>query len=333
MWGLDNRTAYAAGRNWIRDKHGTHYWVVSVRATFDVPLSGRPRLADEQCPPALAPKYFEKPGVSSLRWDSDLLWKKPCCDVVANATAYAPRGRPVERVVTSLRVGSVARELHVYGTRIFHRRLAGGVELSAPARFTSQAVRYEHAFGGQDLRAPDPRHHRIDLRNPLGRGFATRREHLLDTEGPTVVAPESYDTPAGFGAIDASWSPRREQAGTYDARWADTKRPFLPDDFDDLYGASAPVPQQATDLRGGEPVELLNLTPDGAMRFELPRIYLAFTTHFGRRRVEHRSRLTTVLLEPDTRTLSLVWQTSIPVDARDGEYLDVTTVHEKAYVR
>ena len=148
-----------------------------------------------------------------------------------------------------------------------------------------------------------------------------------------MVAPESYDTPAGFGAIDVSWLPRSERAGTYDAHWAATKRPFLPDDYDELYAASAPALLQTTSLRGGEPVELVNLTPEGVMRFELPRIYLAFTTHFGRRRVEHRGRLTTVLIEPDARTLSLVWQASLPVAAPDGEYLDITTIHEKTYVR
>jgi hypothetical protein len=55
MWMLDNQTAYAVERNWVRDKNGRHHWVVAVKATFDVGQDGRLTLADEQPPPALAP--------------------------------------------------------------------------------------------------------------------------------------------------------------------------------------------------------------------------------------------------------------------------------------
>ena len=77
MWALDNRTAYAAERNWIRDKNGVHHWLVAVKATFDVALDGRLKLADEQPPPLLEPEYRGEPGSSSLRLDSDLLAVKP----------------------------------------------------------------------------------------------------------------------------------------------------------------------------------------------------------------------------------------------------------------
>lgn len=73
MWALSNRTAYAAERNWTRDKDGLHWWLVAVKATFDIGPDGRLRLADEQLPPVLIPEYFGGPGRSSLRYDSDLL--------------------------------------------------------------------------------------------------------------------------------------------------------------------------------------------------------------------------------------------------------------------
>ena len=67
MWALDNRTAYAAERNWIRDKNGVHHWLVAVKATFDVGPGGQLKLADEQPPPLLEPEYRGEPGSSSLR--------------------------------------------------------------------------------------------------------------------------------------------------------------------------------------------------------------------------------------------------------------------------
>lgn len=77
MWSLDNRTPYAAGRNWVRDKTGAHHWLVAVKATFQVAPDGRLSLGDEQPPPLLAPIHRGDPGLSSLRADSDLLALKP----------------------------------------------------------------------------------------------------------------------------------------------------------------------------------------------------------------------------------------------------------------
>ena len=53
---VENRTCYAADRNWVRDKHGAHHFVVAVKASFDVGERGLLSLADEQESPALAPE-------------------------------------------------------------------------------------------------------------------------------------------------------------------------------------------------------------------------------------------------------------------------------------
>ena len=66
MWSLDNRTAFAADRNWIRDKQGAHHWLVAVRATFDIDSGGRLTLADEQLPPLLQPEYRGDPATSRM---------------------------------------------------------------------------------------------------------------------------------------------------------------------------------------------------------------------------------------------------------------------------
>lgn len=50
MWALNNRTAYAAERTWVRDKTGTHHWIVCVKASFDLTDDGALSLADEQPP-------------------------------------------------------------------------------------------------------------------------------------------------------------------------------------------------------------------------------------------------------------------------------------------
>jgi hypothetical protein len=108
--------------------------------------------------------------------------------------------------------------------------------------------------------------------------------------------------------------------------------PLVPLDFDDRYYQCAPVEQQVPGhLRGGEPVELYNLTPDGALRFSLPRVYLAFSTRIGRQVVGHRAKLHTVILEPDGPRVMMVWHTSLMCHGHDHE-LELTRVTQKEYV-
>jgi hypothetical protein len=136
--------------------------------------------------------------------------------------------------------------------------------------------------------------------------------------------------PAGFGPIDPAWLPRRALAGTYDERWDRTKKPLLPDDFDPAYALSSPTDQRLPQLLiGGERIELLNMTPDGKLTFELPRVSLEFTSVFGRRREPHPAQLATVLVEPEDQRLSLVWQSTLRVAAPEVDYLDSTEIVDK----
>jgi hypothetical protein len=330
MWALFNHTPYGAERNWTRDKDGMHWWIVAVRATFDIMSTGELRLADEQVPPLLAPEYFGDPQKTSLKYDSDLLCVKPATDVLLVASAHAPGGRPASAVPVSLRVGNIRKQLVVHGDRVYRDN---GQTTSSPVPFVTRPIRYELAFGGLDLSDPDPANQRIDERNPVGRGVAA---HLNDRPAHSIEYPNgnaSSAGPAGFGPIDPAWMPRRALAGTYDDRWAKNKAPLLPDDYNPAYALSSPVDQRlARPLEGGERFELINMTPEGRLLLELPRISLEFTSAFGRRREPHGSpRLVTVLIEPDARRLSVMWQSTIRVGAPDVDYLDATAIIEKGH--
>ena len=331
MWALRNRTGYAAERNWTRDRDGIHWWVVAVRATFQVGGGGRLELGDEQPPPVLAPEYFGEPGASSLRYDSDLLSVKPGTDVIVHASAHAPGGRAAATVAVAVRVGALEKRLVVHGDRVYYRGTSG-LTTTAPRPFAERPIRYEMAFGGRDLGDPDPRNHRIDDRNPVGVGFAVRTATLINQAAHSIEYPSGDPAqrgPAGFGPVDAAWMPRRALAGTYDQRWSQSKRPLLPDDYDPRFAMGAPADQQlAQPLAGGERVVLTNLTREGSLAFDLPRVVLEFSSRFGRRREEHGARLATVLIEPEERRLSLVWQSALRVSAEQADYLDETEIVE-----
>lgn len=108
--------------------------------------------------------------------------------------------------------------------------------------------------------------------------------------------------------------------------------PLLPQDWSPRSWQSSPIDQQsATHLRGGELVELTNLTESGSLRFVLPKKYFALTSRFGARREEHRTRMITVIIEPDVPRVIVVWLSSLTCRV-DVDYLDDTIIREKAFV-
>jgi hypothetical protein len=335
MWALNNRTAYAAERSWTRDKNGVHYWLVAVKATFDIRPGGHLALADEQLPPLQQPEDRGDPTVTSLRQDADLLAAKPGTDVVLDAWAHAPNGRPATSIPVFLGVGELAKTLVVHGPRTYSHGFLG-TTLSAPRPFTTHPISYEWAFGGTDTNHKDEREHRIDSRNPIGKGFAIDSRHLDGKVAHAIEYPKADPCkagPAGFGPIASFWSPRRELAGTYDARWQTSKKPLLPDDYDGRFALCSPDDQRPTRaLRGGEAIVLINMTAEGTLRFDLPKIFLTFQTSFGNRTEEHRAILTTLFIATEQRKLSLVWQSALRVPARDADYLDTTIIREKPYL-
>ena len=63
--------------------------------------------------------------------------------------------------------------------------------------------------------------------------------------------------------------------------------PRLPEDWDPRSLLCSPADQRPEGhLRGGEPVELENLTPGGKLSFTLPKVYL-FRTRIDNRTEEH----------------------------------------------
>ncbi len=331
MWMLRNRTPYAAGRNWTRDKKGMPVWIVALKATFDVGADGKLTLADEQQPPALDPEYRGDPNKTSLRTDSDLLAVKPGTDVLLDAVAHAPRARPTQTVEVSLRVDRLEKTLLVHGTRVYYRG-AAGLTTTAARPFVTQPIEWEWAFGGVDTHHKDPSKHRMDMRNPIGKGFALDPKVLENQPAHSIEYPRGNPAkvgPAGFGPLTSFWSPRLERSGTYDAAWEKTRKPLLPADYDPRASLAAPDDQRPQiPLRGGETMVLENLTPEGRLAFRLPTVIPAFATYVARRTVEHAGILATVYFATETKKLTLVWQTSLSVPSRDVQHLDFTEIRE-----
>lgn len=335
MWTITNHTPYQTESTWGRDKEGVHEWIVAVKATFDIKPDGRLTLADEQLEPLLVPEYNGEAGASSLRYDADLVAPKPTTDVVLNATAYAPKGRPSKGFLVSVRVGRTHKVIRVLGNRRWERGLFG-IKTSAVKPVTELPIIYERAYGGYDRTDPDPKKHRLYTYNPVGCGVVAQSHHRVGQPLPNFEYPNKSikkSGPAGFGAIDSYWSPRRELSGTYDEAWQRSRYPLLPDDWDPRSLLCSPADQRPeTYLQGGELVEFINLTPNGLLRFSLPKVLFTFRTIFSigfrARSLENVGRLVTVILEPDHPRVIMTWSSTLSC-RKDGDYLEETIVREK----
>jgi hypothetical protein len=332
MWTLTNETPYAAERCWVRDKDGAEVWLVAVRGTFLIRRDGSTEVASEQVPVCVPPVYRAAPAESSLLYDSDLHHTKVNTDVLLDGHAHAPRGHSVTHIDVRLKVSNIDKTLRVFGDRVWKNGVLGPT-LSEAAPFTRMPLTYERAFGGRGgpLDAPDA--NAWDARNPVGVGYALRPSDLAGRAAPNIESPgqpishwNDRPEPAGFGPLAGHWAARARWAGTYDGRWLAQRQPLLPEDFDERFYQCAPVDQQASGfLLGGEVVELSGMTPDGVLAFRLPRQTLGFTTDFedGSSQV-HRSRLHTVIIEPDHPRVTLVWHSQLPCHHR---VLKLKTTH------
>jgi hypothetical protein len=259
MFQTDNETDYEVQAVGATDRDGRNSWVVAVKATFDLLPGGRIRRAETQIPILMTPEYTGEDGASSVRYESDLHPSKPGVDLVVNGDAHAPGGRPQTRVEVGVRVGSWSKELVIHGPRTYGWSLQPG----PPAPFVTLPIVYERAYGGFDKTDPRPERQTMHDLNPVGCG-------LVRVAGAPVPNIEYRDAgkgrgqAAGFGVIASHWSPRRQLAGTFDAKWVEERKPLLPANFDPRFHHFAPADQQfVPGLRGGEPIEIVNLTRDG----------------------------------------------------------------------
>jgi len=311
----------AAGYTVALDKVGYEHVVVVVKGTFTLPRPGEmPRLADEQLAVVDADQFTGEPGRSATLAECDYALEKPYCDVLLNGAAYAPSGRPVERIAVGLQVGPIRKSFAVCGNRQW--RVSGvGYAPSEAEPFERMTISYDNAFGGTDERMRDPAQVRSYLPNPVGLGWHHHIHRELVTGAPVSNTEELRDPvrdpggkyrPMAFGPIGRGWPSRIGHGGTYDQNWIDNVFPFLPADFDARYFQCAPEDQQAPHLRGGEQVALINLTPDARREFALPSLEVPIV--FFRRhadRVETNGTLDTLLFEPDAERFSMLWRANL----------------------
>lgn len=134
---------------------------------------------------------------------------------------------------------------------------------------------------------------------------------LLAGEKRWVFSQRKRD---GFGFAPRHEQPRLAFAGTYDEAWENSRAPFLPADFDyRFFQAAYPGLISRDYLRGDEPIQLTNASPDGPITSRLPGVMVEVEVRLDKAPERTSAALDTVILNPEERRLILIWRKMAPI--------------------
>lgn len=321
---LINSTRMLAGYTMGIEPSGKEFLVVVIKGTFRIPTEQGKALAlhEEQVPLVMSDVFYGEAGLSAPKYEVDFALRKLRCDILLNASAYAPGGRPTTRVEVAAQVGIWSKSFAVVGDRVWESAGAG-IGTSSPVPFLKMPITYDCAFGGTDNVHEDPNYHAAFMANPSGRGFHSQMikkwihgTPLPNTEeiGRPINWVNGDYKPMSFGAIGRHWAARAPYAGTYDQVWLDQHFPFLPPDFDDQYYQSAPLDQQLSMPLAEQQVRLINLTPGGDCTFVLPHLEAPIVVFPKKGEREDLSAFAdTVVIEPDEQRVTMTWRVARPL--------------------
>ncbi|MBM7046359.1 DUF2169 domain-containing protein [Rhizobium lusitanum] len=320
MWQVDNRTPFAALGYFVRDRRGMENWVVAVRARFDIQEGGLNAVADDQGEIRITPDYADDENLE-LAAEADISPFRPKVDFLLAGNVTALDGRAVNQMEAGFDLGTYTKRALVFGPRRL-RKKSGRLQLEGYESYRESRLSWRNSLGGADFMNADSPANDV---NPIGMGWTSEWRTLPDAteislplvENPKALIDEgALPTPYGFGAIQPSWAPRAEHAGTYDEDWRKYEAPLLPQDFSDRFFQAAPE-DQIFDLKGGETGRVIGLHEGGDYPFRLPQIIMECTTWTGGEKTESRPRLVSVLLNGSRKTVEMVWNTAIPCPAGD----------------
>jgi hypothetical protein len=333
-----NFSRYRAERACLMDRNGAETLVVCVKASWLLLPGGRTALAEEQRSPRLVPEYRGDPGGTSLLHEADLCPGKTGTDCVLLGHAYPIRSGATETQVT-FAVGSLKKTVIVSGKRVW-AKILGTVKMTSPQPLDRVPLTWENAYGGIDIDEDPAGGGGRCEENPVGIGFRRKRSNKpidgqalpnIEDPGCRLKAPDTPSRPAGLAYVAPMWMPRRGYAGTYDDRWKSARSPLLPEDFDVKFFSAAPdgLASQVP-LNGDETVLVEGASPEGRLSFRLPGGVPRIVVRLGSANVEVKPVLNAVVVEPDEKRVSLVWNGALVVH---GKLYDVGWIKVQADVR
>jgi uncharacterized protein YjbI with pentapeptide repeats len=285
-----------------------HYFTATVLWGFNL-QTGEPVLEQE-----LWQTIGDMLGKSEL-FDAGM--PKANAELLVQGSCFAPEGSEVNASRVTVSLGSISKELYVFG----ERHWIGGMGVSEPVPFTEMPISYANAFGGKD-HAP----------NPPGKGVSEVEGETgpiiplpnIEYADQLIGSPNDKPRPASLNRIDMMCDQRMQNAGTYDQNYIETRMPGFPDDFNyDYFNDAAKDQQTEGFFKGDEQYEIRNMHPQHAViKGQIPGIYgRAFVNHQVNGELvfkEIPTQLDTVWLFPDAELGVMIHRGALEVKEDDA---------------
>lgn len=321
MFQVLNKTPFQLSVVPLIDQHGADIAAAALKATFKIPKHDEPaEPAEEQVLPLYGEEYFDTPENSGIKYPADLIIGKNNTDVGVNGCVYTKNRRPVEKMKASVRVGHLYKEIRVFGNRTWKKRVGmPGYRKSRPELFIEMPLTCDRIFGGTDVSKKGDT--LCFESNPHGTGFIENKNNVMNARLPNFEDPKKIISawkdkpqPATFGFANPASKHRVKYAGTYDEEWKKNHFPLYPSDLDLRFFNSAQPGLIANGfLKGGETVQLINLSESGLIEFNLPKLDVSLMFRLGTERIYKKGRLYTVVIEPELERFFMVWGASMSV--------------------
>jgi len=270
----------------------------------DEPLEPLDRM--EACPTGDLFDDADDDRAGATHYASDFADKKLRAEVLARATYYAPRGRPVREGEAAIQVGKLRKKVRVVGPRVW----VDDTLASDPLELVKMPLTWENAYGGPGFDA-----------NPAGTGHVSKELPTVEAIGAPVKRRGDHNVPATLAPISPFWPARVKKMGTkYGPEWERTRAPFVAEDFDWTYHHASPVGQELDGyLRGDETVRLENLHPSKSdWEAKLPALRVKALMRSTRGDVTSIPMdLDTLFIDTERGRLTLVWRGRAAVRERD----------------
>jgi len=325
---------------------GKPIFSVLAKRTYDIIPGQACGRAERTNPLVKVDVYYDNgdPENSTVQYETDLTPFKIATDVIVIARAHAPGAKPVAQMEVSVEVAGRKKVIRVTGDRRCIYRDKSVPAFTEPAPFTEMEIRYDRAYGGQDTQSnPDlPFYY---PRNQAGKGIVVKnlRQSVEGLVLPNLEDPQDLLTPdrlilgerdrwnrqplpQGFGWFQRTWYPRcsfvgsvpgdvdldepmrEELLGLVPKGQVALARQFKLPSFDVRFNNGASLGLIFPFLSGGEPVRLLNLTPEGQLSFSLPKETPRIMLDIGLGENELKPVLHTVCVRVAERQVDLVWR-------------------------
>ncbi|PJI84353.1 hypothetical protein BC777_3895 [Yoonia maricola] len=314
MWALKNKTPFAAGKAFDRDREGHEVLCLALRATLIARADGLWDLSESQTPVRLAPEMAGA-DLDELTADSDIVPFLAGAEITVSGTVR--KDIPQDGSLAHIGVGNIAQDMQFWPARQA-RRVQDRVVVENLYEDRLPLTWSQSAGGQRDDGSLHPS-------NPVGCGFLTPAGSdpvML----PRVLAPQDQPNPlldpqthpVGCGPIHRHWAPRLTDAGTYDAAWQDQRAPLLPLDFKpDFYHAAPPGLRQAQAFQGNETLNLVGFGEGQNLSHKLPAIRAESFTDIGVDRIDVPLDLRRIDVDLDLGTVGLLWLAALPCDGQD----------------